>query len=494
MDDTDVEIKNTDKMEVDLTNDTHNLLTSKETQQEGKDMHLEGQNSFEVEKDQKSVDIAINHQILGETGMQNSGVHSDILGEKTGSKYTMENQNISGENLVEKDKNMGKSPQECTLLPSAVEADQSGVAANNVDDAVKNAIPEIENKRSANKLNDKPHSYHTRPAADQVEPVTPVTNETFKVKGVDTNDIKTIEEAETGTPEEQAAFMKELETFFRENGMVFRPPKFYGKLLNCLKLYRSVIRHGGYDRVTAAKSVWRQIGESFNPPKTCTTAAYAFRIFYEKALLEYERHKMKTGELQLAFTSVPGPVATATNATTGSGRARRDAAARAMQGWHEQRYYGYGEIAEPIIKDKNFNLAKREKLVKNIGSVKNKRLKEVEHPVKAARMETSKQLVSSVVDVGPPADWVKISVREHKDCFEVYALVPGLLREEVRVQSDPEGRLVITGQPEQRDNPWGITAFQKVISLPARIDPLQTSAVVGLHGRLFVRIPFDRSM
>lgn len=34
----------------------------------------------------------------------------------------------------------------------------------------------------------------------------------------------------------------------------------------------------------------------------------------------------------------------------GSGRARRDAAARAMQGWHAQRLLGYGEIAEPIIK------------------------------------------------------------------------------------------------------------------------------------------------
>ena len=33
-----------------------------------------------------------------------------------------------------------------------------------------------------------------------------------------------------------------------------------------------------------------------------------------------------------------------------SGRARRDAAARAMQGWHAQRSVGYGEIAEPIIK------------------------------------------------------------------------------------------------------------------------------------------------
>lgn len=34
----------------------------------------------------------------------------------------------------------------------------------------------------------------------------------------------------------------------------------------------------------------------------------------------------------------------------GSGRARRDAAARAMQGWHSQRLLGYGEVAEPIIK------------------------------------------------------------------------------------------------------------------------------------------------
>lgn len=73
-----------------------------------------------------------------------------------------------------------------------------------------------------------------------------------------------------------------------------------------------------------------------------------------------------------------------------------------------------------------------------------------------------------------------------KDCFEVYALVPGLLREEVcllflsvviciyikihiilsgiqvHVQSDPGGRLVISGEPEHLDNPWGVTPFKKV--------------------------------
>lgn len=305
------------------------------------------------------------------------------------------------------------------------------------------------------------------------------------------------DDEDDGTPEDQAAFMREIENFYRERSLDFKPPRFYGQPLNCLKLWKAVIRLGGYDRVTGSK-LWRQVGESFNPPKTCTTVSWTFRIFYEKALLEYERHKIQTGELQLSIGSLPDPSGVDNEGNghqaSGSGRARRDAAARAMQGWHEQRLLRYGEVGEPIIKDKNLNsMAKREKNLKSIGSLKQKRPNEVELPVKAARTEMSRQLVTTVVDVGPPADWVKINVRETKDCFEVYALVPGLLREEVRVQSDPAGRLVITGQPEQLDNPWGITAFKKVVSLPARIDPLQTSAVVSLHGRLFVRVPFEQS-
>ncbi|KAK6916936.1 ARID DNA-binding domain [Dillenia turbinata] len=88
---------------------------------------------------------------------------------------------------------------------------------------------------------------------------------------------------DSGTEEEQAAFMKELENFFRETSMEFKPPKFYGEGLNCLKLWRAVIRLGGYDKVTACK-LWRQVGESFKPPKTCTTVSWTFRIFYEKVI------------------------------------------------------------------------------------------------------------------------------------------------------------------------------------------------------------------
>jgi hypothetical protein len=40
---------------------------------------------------------------------------------------------------------------------------------------------------------------------------------------------------DSGTEEEQAVFMAELESFHREHGLEFKPPKFYGKGLNCLK-------------------------------------------------------------------------------------------------------------------------------------------------------------------------------------------------------------------------------------------------------------------
>ncbi|MBA0705791.1 hypothetical protein Golax_017952 [Gossypium laxum] len=40
---------------------------------------------------------------------------------------------------------------------------------------------------------------------------------------------------EAGTPEERAAFMKELESFYKDRSLEFKPPKFYGEPLNCLK-------------------------------------------------------------------------------------------------------------------------------------------------------------------------------------------------------------------------------------------------------------------
>ncbi|XP_062178562.1 AT-rich interactive domain-containing protein 6-like [Phragmites australis] len=301
---------------------------------------------------------------------------------------------------------------------------------------------------------------------------------------------------DSGTEEEQAAFMKELQRFYREKMMEFKPPKFYGEGLNCLKLWRQVTGLGGYDQVTSCK-LWRQVGESFKPPKTCTTVSWTFRNFYEKALLEYEKHKIETGEFQVAASTLTERFASESQVggshASGSGRARRESATRAMQGWHSQRLLGNGEIADPIIKDKGTVVLKKDKTPKSSGSAKRKMTPTLEDdrliPYKSDKLQNG----SMVIDMGPPADWVKINVRRTKDCYEVYALVPGLLREEVHVQSDPAGRLIVTGEPEQLDNPWGVTPFKKVISLPSRIDPHQTSAVVTLHGQLFVRAPFEQS-
>ncbi|XP_060168772.1 AT-rich interactive domain-containing protein 6-like isoform X2 [Lycium barbarum] len=304
-------------------------------------------------------------------------------------------------------------------------------------------------------------------------------------------DANLIGEDESGTEEEQAAFMKELEAFHKERCLEFKAPRFYGEPLNCLKLWRAVIRLGGYEQVTSCK-LWRQVGESFKPPKTCTTVSWTFRCFYEKALLEYEKHKMRSGELPFTDAAFAEPTSAGIQGHQpfGSGRARRDAAARAMQGWHSQRLLGNGEVGDPIIKEKNsVSLPKREKQLKSIG-LKRKKPSPMEHAAKVTGVKLSKpHLETMVVDIGPPADWVKINVQKTKDCYEVYALVPGLLREE----SDPAGRLVISGQPEQLDNPWGVAPFKKVVSLPSRIDPHQTSAVVTLHGQLFVRVPFEQS-
>ncbi|CAK9145974.1 unnamed protein product [Ilex paraguariensis] len=55
---------------------------------------------------------------------------------------------------------------------------------------------------------------------------------------------------ESGTEEEQAAFMKEVEIFHKERFLEFKPPRFYGEPLNCLKLWRAVIRLGGYEQVS----------------------------------------------------------------------------------------------------------------------------------------------------------------------------------------------------------------------------------------------------
>jgi hypothetical protein len=54
---------------------------------------------------------------------------------------------------------------------------------------------------------------------------------------------------ESGTEEEQDAFLKDLEQFHKNNFMEFKPPKFYGEGLNYLKLVPHVFMFVNHTRL-----------------------------------------------------------------------------------------------------------------------------------------------------------------------------------------------------------------------------------------------------
>lgn len=57
-----------------------------------------------------------------------------------------------------------------------------------------------------------------------------------------------------------------------------------GKRLDLLKIYRTVIEAGGYEQVTLHRG-WKQVGDPFHFPATCTNSAYSLKSFYTKYLV-----------------------------------------------------------------------------------------------------------------------------------------------------------------------------------------------------------------
>lgn len=96
-----------------------------------------------------------------------------------------------------------------TVLPPAVTSDMKSESGS---------VAELKNK------------------ANEKDVATPTDNGNAKAKNLFLLDENNMSEGgESGTEDDQSAFMKELENFFRERNMEFKPPKFYGEGLNCLK-------------------------------------------------------------------------------------------------------------------------------------------------------------------------------------------------------------------------------------------------------------------
>ncbi|GAA0168654.1 hypothetical protein Leryth_005753 [Lithospermum erythrorhizon] len=325
------------------------------------------------------------------------------------------------------------------------------------------------------------------------------------------NSIKEENEAidgyESGTEEDQENFKQELEVFHSSRGLIFKPPKFYQEEVNLLKLWRLVTKHGGYEQVTSSK-LWRQIGECFNPPKTCTMLAYAFRGFYEKALMEYEKHKINCSNSVLVPNIEEPFMANFKNSTSPIsskyGRPPRNSAIRAKKVWQSLRVSstssGDQEIEDPFVANKNT----KDTILMGQNEVDEEPLEMADfdfHHVpknepldEALPRKDTQEVPFKTIYSNPHPDLVKVNVFRNSDGFEIYALVPGLSQEEIKVQSDPAGYILITGQPKDLDNnPWGLSPFKKIMKLPMRINPHKTNAVATLHGQLFIRAPLESS-
>ncbi|KAG1462040.1 hypothetical protein G6F46_004549 [Rhizopus delemar] len=83
-------------------------------------------------------------------------------------------------------------------------------------------------------------------------------------------------------------FIEHLKTFHNKKGTtLLAEPVLGGKKIDLHKLYKEVIASGGFEQVTK-KRTWKQIGDIFDLPATCTNSAYILKGLYIRNLLGWE--------------------------------------------------------------------------------------------------------------------------------------------------------------------------------------------------------------
>ncbi|KAI8984217.1 ARID DNA-binding domain-containing protein [Mycotypha africana] len=83
---------------------------------------------------------------------------------------------------------------------------------------------------------------------------------------------------------EYCQFIEKLNEFHRSKGTtLLSEPVLGGKKIDLHKLYNVVIAAGGFNEVTKKRS-WKQIGNGFDFPATCTNSAYILKGVYIRNL------------------------------------------------------------------------------------------------------------------------------------------------------------------------------------------------------------------
>ncbi|KAI8975956.1 hypothetical protein BDB01DRAFT_804790 [Pilobolus umbonatus] len=108
--------------------------------------------------------------------------------------------------------------------------------------------------------------------------------------------------------EEYIHFMNKLKQFHDSKGTtVLLEPVVGGKKIDLYQFYKAVMIAGGYEKVTK-KRKWRQIGDIFEFPETCTNSAYILKGLYIRNLLGWEEEQVWCKEW-IAPEELKGPEA-----------------------------------------------------------------------------------------------------------------------------------------------------------------------------------------
>lgn len=186
----------------------------------------EGTPPQEVQNSLHSVPVEASAQVLVQT---DSGHASDVKSENK--EIPLTNTGFKSDAVSEK--NVDTAETVVTVKPEACEV-PANKTCNNGDSIPPSCNePKTPQPVPADTKAETANSIKVETKINEEQPVTPADNGNSNTKhsfwdaDYDGND--------SGTEAEQSAFMKELEHFFRERSMEFKPPKFYGEGLNCLK-------------------------------------------------------------------------------------------------------------------------------------------------------------------------------------------------------------------------------------------------------------------
>ncbi|KAL0082207.1 C2H2-type zinc finger transcription factor [Phycomyces blakesleeanus] len=107
---------------------------------------------------------------------------------------------------------------------------------------------------------------------------------------------------------EYVSFIKDLQDFHNRKGTRLQAePVLGGKKLDLLKIYQVVNAAGGFEEVTKNRG-WKQVGDSFGFPSTCTNSAYILKGLYIRNLLGWEEEKV-WGKVWVPPQELYGPAA-----------------------------------------------------------------------------------------------------------------------------------------------------------------------------------------